>query len=272
MTSVAERSAPLLLRHGPEDGDVRGLLLHGMANSAAVWDRFRAADRSGTAWSAAELPWRGEGVAEWSHDDDPVRWIEAAIRQAVAERGSLDVVVAHSYSATMLLDLITREDTTAERLGLRAVVFLAPFYRPRSDMFSWDTMTDLADKFLLTMEEGIRVIGGGRGNPARRRHMAQRVCERIGPYGWTRFFDQYLRTPWTRTDRITVPAMVVTGADDRIAATEESAALAERLPSGLLVRLDCGHFPMVERTDDLADALTDFTAPLRATTALEMSR
>lgn len=276
MISLVERSTPLLLRHGPEEGDgpVRGLLLHGMANSAAVWDRFRAADRSGTTWTAADLPWRGDGVGDWSHEPDPVRWVDEAIARTVAERGPLDVVVAHSFSAVLLLDLLTRTETAAARLGLRAVVFLAPFYRPRPEMFDWDTMAGLADQFLRTMEEGIRVIGGGRSSdPARRRHMAQRVCERVGPYGWTRFFDQYLRTPWTPTERVTVPSMVVSGTEDGIAAPEESAALAERLPGGRLVQLPgCGHFPMVERTDDLTGVLTEFIAPLRAPTALEISR
>lgn len=240
------------------------LLLHGMANNGKVWDPLtalaphRAALRSAELWSA-ELPWRAGGLIEWSHLTTPTDWLAQALDTAVAEAGRINFVVAHSYSATVLLDLLCRD---AQLLtDISGVLFVAPFYRRSPQEFRWDTIAGLVDKFVLTMQEGIRVIAGTRGNPDLHRAMAERVCEEIGPYGWARFFELYLRTPWMRTDLLRVPAMVLSGADDMIAAPAESRALAAALPTATLREFTaCGHFPMLEQAEHFADLVDEFCA------------
>ncbi|UGY94195.1 alpha/beta fold hydrolase [Streptomyces gobiensis] len=259
--SAAARTSPLLLRHdapyGPNTAP-RALLLHGMANNAAIWDSLRAAMPE-LVCSVADLPWRGGGVPDWSHERDPGHWVREALDRTVHDTGRVDVVIAHSYSATLLLDQLTREEGTAEHYGLRGVVFVAPFYRASPGEFDWDTVAGLVDKILLTMEEGIRVVAGGRGNADLHGSMARRVCERIGPYGWTRFFDQYLSTPWIPTSRIHVPALVLSGTRDTVTPTTESAALARGLPLGRYAPVPgCGHFPMVEATGTFTGELAAF--------------
>jgi pimeloyl-ACP methyl ester carboxylesterase len=60
-------------------------------------------------------------------------------------------------------------------------------------------------------------------------------------------------------DEIQVPALVITGDNDLIVPTEESARLAGELPSSdLVVIRDCGHVPQEEKREEFLQALTDF--------------
>jgi pimeloyl-ACP methyl ester carboxylesterase len=136
-------------------------------------------------------------------------------------------------------------------------VLVTPFYRRRPEDFDWNAMTGLHEDFVNIMDEGIRAHARRPIEPALRTEMARRVCERVGPYGWTRFFETYLRTPWLRTDLIRVPALVVTGGRD--GAVAEARDLADDLPHGSLeLEPSCGHFPMIEKPGWFTKVLSRF--------------
>jgi len=60
-------------------------------------------------------------------------------------------------------------------------------------------------------------------------------------------------------DRITLPALVITGDDDRIVPTASSIRLARELPDAELVVIpDCGHVPHEECPDAFLEAVTTF--------------
>lgn len=236
----------------------RVLLLHGMGNTPAIWDPLRHRLPEGSRMRAPDLPWAGVGTPEWSHHPDPTVWVRLAIEDARRELGGLDAVVAHSFSATVLLNLLARPGEQVGQ-GLRGLVLIGAFYRPTPEDFGWETMDTLVAAFLRTMEEGIRLVAGSRGNSKLHRAMAMKVCERIGPYGWTRFIEQYLATPFANTARIDMPGLVVSGSTDTTAPPKESATLAAALPAGRLWSLGGrGHFPMLDATDSLAAGIDDF--------------
>lgn len=231
--------------------------MHGMASADSAWNGV-CARLSGVApvWSA-DLPWRGEGVCRWAYHRDSAVWV----RRALDELGGADVVVAHSFAATLLLDLLTRgpADSQLGRYGIKGLVLVAPFYRPRPEDFDWDAMSGLVERFQSIMEEGVRVAAAGRGKPDLHRPLALRLCQAIGPYGWARVYDVYLRTPWMAVHRITVPTLVVRGVDDAAAPPGESEALAAALPAGRLHRIaGSGHHPMIERPEEFARLLRTF--------------
>ena len=65
--------------------------------------------------------------------------------------------------------------------------------------------------------------------------------------------------------RITVPTLVVWGAQDLIVPVRHGRAAVEHLPDGRLVVLpDCGHVPHIEHPDRFAPAVADFLAGLAA--------
>ncbi len=82
--------------------------------------------------------------------------------------------------------------------------------------------------------------------------------DQVGPYGWTRWFQTYLRTPFLDLSRVDAPVLVVSGVDDIAARPDDGRALAKALPRGRFEPLDgCGHFPMIEQPDRLAALVRD---------------
>lgn len=261
MTTVSFRHHPAtdVTRH-------RVLLLHGLGNSATVWKSYvdhRASDVE--AWSV-ELPWRGGGDPSWSHSGDVLRWVGQVLRDAP---GQADVLVAHSFAASLVLEFLSQAHATGvdplAAWGVKGLVLVSPFYRRSPQDFGWEVVSGLSEKFLTIIGEGIRLHSPRRLDPELQLDLARRVCERVGPYGWIRFGELYLSSPWLRTDLITAPCLVVTGTND--ATTREAADLAADLPSGSLVRLPgCGHFPMLERPAEFTGAVASFLTEQRSLT------
>lgn len=258
--------APVVVRrHGWAPGAdpasvYRVLLMHGLASSSLVWEDVMA---HGSAWAdlwSADLPWRGAGVADWYHQEDTGAWMDLALRGVP---GGAGVVVAHSFSAVQLLSLLDREITAGvdpvARYGIRALVLVAPFYRADPAEFTWGNLTRYLDDFHRVMEEGVGVRARRPLDPEIQAHMARRVCERVGPYGWSRFLTSYLRTPWLRVRDIDVPTLIVCGAQDQAVSPMEGSMLAAGMPRAELTVLPhCGHFLMAEQPGTFAGLVEDF--------------
>ncbi|MCZ4123127.1 alpha/beta fold hydrolase [Streptomyces sp. H39-S7] len=253
---------PLLVRQRPATGEphLRGLLLHGLASGSSVWDSVWPNAPGGVEAWVADLPWRGDYVSAWGRQYQETDWMASCLD---AVPGGVDVVIAHSFSANLLMEFLSRQaargaDPYAE-YGIKGIVLVSPFYRRNADDFAWDAIAGMQQDFLKITEEGIRLRPGRPIDPDIQRRMARRVCERAGPYGWMRFFEVYLRTPWLRTDLIPVPVLVVTGQQDF--AARESETLAADLPQGALrVIPECGHYPMAEHAERFSAELDRFFA------------
>ncbi|GGQ06423.1 alpha/beta fold hydrolase [Streptosporangium pseudovulgare] len=265
MTDLDE---PVIVRRARPAGDpaehrpVRVLLMHGLASSGTSWERFvRLASGDCELW-VAELPWRGGGVPGWAERDDVGRWAAEAMARVP---GGADVVVAHSFGAnTLLAHLAATADLP------RAVVLVSPFYRPSADDFDWAAIDYYLNEFHRILADGIRVRSGGRLEPRLQTDMALKVRERVGPYGWVRFFDTYLRTPHLPLAGIDVPCLVVAGETDFAAFPADAIALAGALPDARAhVVAGCGHFVMAERAEEFAALVDGFLRDILHDRALE---
>jgi pimeloyl-ACP methyl ester carboxylesterase len=249
---------------GDEAGPAPGgevLLLHGLANSHTVWQRFVARSASGCRLWTADMPWRGDSDGTWSHGG-------GGLSESVAEAISAlpvppDVVVAHSFSANLLLALFDEVRASGRdpfrHFGISGVVLVSPFYRADSEDFDWESITYYLNGFHRIMADGIRVHAGDRLDADLRSDMGRRVAERVGPYGWTSFFTTYLRTPWLRVRELTGPFLVLSGEHDFAAKPEESERLAKALPDAEFHLIpDAGHFLMVEQADLFAAEVDRF--------------
>ncbi|MFE0106739.1 alpha/beta fold hydrolase [Streptomyces sp. NPDC059009] len=273
---------PVVVERRTEGSGPRVLLLHGLAANDSVWEHTLPLLSGCQVWTA-RLPWRTETIADWGEQPNLRGWLGKAL---AAVPGGAEVVVAHSMAANVLLDLLDQKNRggvdALRRFGIRALVLASPFYRGSAERFDWSTITYYLNDFHLIMEEGVRVHSGDRFPPDVLRAMGERVRDRVGPYGWFRFFDLYLRTPALQTGRITVPTLVLGGERDFAARPEESVALAAALPDATShVLAGCGHFPMLEAPEVFATHVSSFihstlgTAPQRGLaplTALEPQR
>ncbi|MGW7362911.1 alpha/beta fold hydrolase [Streptomyces sp. NPDC054841] len=233
-------------------GPPKAVLLHGLGGRSAVWDRFVEEMTDPIGLRAVELPWRTLGDPGWSHTGEPGRAVTDAV-------GTADVVVAHSYSANLLL-----EEYASGRLAPRPTVLMSPFYRSSPGDFDWTTISFYLNEFHQTFLEALRLGDTGRYPEAHRVWMAGRLRDHIGPYGWMRFFTSYLHTPFLDLDVIEAPVLVLTGAADIAARPDDGRALAAALPDGRYVQVDgCGHFPMLERPALMARTVSDFLGAVR---------
>ncbi|MEU8893053.1 alpha/beta hydrolase [Streptomyces sp. NPDC048442] len=255
----------------------RMLLLHGLAANDSVWDRtLGLLPEDAEIWTA-RLPWRTDGITEWGQDPNLRGWLARALELVP---GRAETLVAHSMAANVLLDLLdqkARGGTDALRhYGIRSLVLVSPFFRADQEEFDWDSISYYLNEFHLIMEEGIRVHSGGRLSADIQQAMGRRVRDRVGPYGWLRFFELYLRTPSLQTGRITARTLVLSGETDFAAPPAESLALAAALPAAYArVLPGCGHFPMIEAAEQFAAEIREFLhssrggTPLRRTAPLD---
>jgi aspartate ammonia-lyase len=86
--------------------------------------------------------------------------------------------------------------------------------------------------------------------------------------------DEMLRTPdsvaldlvrdyWrfgltAKLPHVTVPTLVIGGRADNSSPASQAHLLADAIPRALLRVIDCGHFPMIERSEELTGILADF--------------
>lgn len=232
---------------------LRTVLLHGLGGSPAIWDAFaRMAGPRLDVWRAT-LPWQFTGDGEWCHVPGPTRWVRRALDEV---RDGRDVVVAHSYAANLLMELLEQPDAPQPA----ACVLVSPFYRRTTAEFDWDTIVAYLDGFIDILDEGLEVSAKAGLLPAEIRGlMAARMRECIGPYGWMRFFEAYLRTPFLDPSRLTMPVLVIGGDRDRAARPLDARRLTAALPRGTLAVLTgCGHFPMLEQAEQFAAAVHGF--------------
>ncbi|MET8093890.1 alpha/beta fold hydrolase [Micromonospora sp. NPDC005220] len=235
----------------------RVLLLHGLGNSSGVWRATTERWNPGTEVWSADLPWCADGSPAWCHEPTALQDVSDALDRLPVRP---DVVVGHSFSANLLLELLSSlragGDDIGTRYGVRAIALVCPFYRRSPADFHWEGLPGMLGNFERTIQRGI-------AQHARREiaadvadHITRKILDRIGPYGWLRFLELYARTPWLRTDLIDVPSLVMIGTRDDTAPPAEGVALAEDLPAGRLIEAaGCGHFPMIEDPGPFVEAV-----------------
>ncbi|MGW6283458.1 alpha/beta fold hydrolase [Streptomyces sp. NPDC055107] len=250
-----------LVRAASAPRPIRLLLLHGLCSSAAVWDRYLdLAHERYEVW-VAELPWRGTGMTGWT--DRPVEdWVEEAVS---AVPGAPDIVIAHSFGTSSVLSWLDRRSADPARGGRdpRAVVLVSPLYRARADNFDWQSMEYYLNNFVRILTDGMNARGG-RHSAKRQQAVALKVRDFIGPYGWIRFFETYLRMPHIRTDRLWMPFLVIGGAEDFVAFPSDAEALGASVPDASVHILPSEHFPMVSSPQLFAQLVNDFIQDLDA--------
>jgi pimeloyl-ACP methyl ester carboxylesterase len=228
---------------------VKVLLLHGLGGRPATWDRF--VDQVGDpveVW-VAELPWRSGATTEWAWSAD-----QTPVLVDLLAGNDFDAVVAHSFAASLLTEAYAAGTVTP-----LPTVLVGACYRPRPDDFDWATISRYLNGFHRIFGEALQVDDTGRYPAKYRDWMAVYLRDQVGPYGWMRWFESYLRSPFLDLSTVTAPVLVTAGDGDIAAPPTDGLALAAALPHGRFVPLaDCGHFPMLEKPDLMAQIVGDF--------------
>jgi pimeloyl-ACP methyl ester carboxylesterase len=234
-------------------------LVHGLGENSTVWNRLvQRLPEDIAVWNFG-LPWDAAGGMQWALEREPRVWLEHALALAPVVP---EVLVAHSFGASCLLDHLCRDRCAGPRsAGLRGLMLVSPFYRATPQGFDWGDLRHYVNDFDDLLRHGLEALRGDWAPPAPdlMEAMVEKVRDRIGPYGWLRFFEMFSRTPMLDLDAIDLPTLVIGGERDTASYPADCRSLAQALPRARAEILPrCGHFPMVDHPDRMVALLDDF--------------
>jgi pimeloyl-ACP methyl ester carboxylesterase len=231
-------------------------LVHGLGAGHPVWDGVLAALPDDVDAWVFGLPWDAAQGPAWALPRDTRIWLERALSLVPDPP---DTLVAHSFGANVLLDHVVSQDGA----GIGGLVLLSPFYRCSPSAFTWPVIDHYLNDFTDLLAAGIRARSGGLA-PDTVTAMAEKVRDRIGPYGWMRFFDLFVATPMLDLTAVSMPCLIVGGDRDTASYPEDNRRLAERLARGTVEILPhSGHFAMVDDPVRVAALVGDFLSGRR---------
>ncbi|MFE0190353.1 alpha/beta fold hydrolase [Streptomyces sp. NPDC058989] len=221
--------------------------------------------------SALSLPWRAGSAHTWPRHGDAATWLS---RGFDALDRPPDLVVAHSFGACALLQLLARHPT--HPYGAVPAALVAPVWRVGDPSLTPEFFAEARTRFRRTITEGLRVQLHSRGRTVHGellRIMAGKVLERVEPEGFLQFYLELARLPDLPVEKITAPLLVVSGLGDTAAPGGDLEVLRGRARDVTVHRApDLGHFCQTEQPAQVARQLTDFLPMLRLPHSAEEMR
>lgn len=232
------------------------LMLHGMGGGPGSWDALEALLAPQLELWDVSLPWAITGDPDWALQPVVRQWVSAPVEHVrrVTGRGP-DVIVAHSFAANVVLELIAESDL----FSTVPTVLLSPFYRDTPAGVDWSTVIPGMERCYARVAEEIQRRRGSRVSDDASNVIARRMLEFVGAHAPVRFYETVQRTPLLALESLTMPVLVVAGDSDEFGAhADDARALAGRIQHSYVEVLGCGHFPMTERAPELAALIDSF--------------
>ena len=230
------------------------VFVHGMEEGWEVWQALQAGLPHSFRLVSLDLPWSGRTDYRDAFSREAREWISDGLELVP---GGADYVVAHSFGSNALLEHLSARGTGT----LKGIVLIAPFYKGRAEDLDWALLRHYVDRFQDLMEDGIRVrLAARQGDATLASAMAEKVRDRIGPYGWTHFFLSLGRTPSLDLAPIRkIPCLIIGGAHDFASFPRDCEELASNHGNATVTILpDCGHFCMLDNPSDVSRLIERF--------------
>jgi len=247
------------------------LLLHGLASNMTRWSEFVERTRLAEERDVIRVDLRG-------HGDSPTRggislelWCDDLLALLDTEEASAAVLIGHSLGAQVALACAAR---APERIA--ALVLIDPVFREALHG-RWQWLARAAPLFV----GAAAIVRALNGLGLRRRHIPpldlraldelaraslgspETEAEFIRRYSSTRADLRTFRTahylqelvemfrPLAAPEAIVMPALVLLSTGATFAALPAMQEIAARLPRGEVRRIDCHHWPLTERPDEV---------------------
>lgn len=278
-----EQARTLTLRDGvlayritvPSAGAPAIVLLHGLASNLTRWSEFVERTALVRRWTVIRVDLRGHGGSPTSGAIGFDRWGEDLVTLLDEERLANAVLVGHSLGAQLALHFAARFPPRT-----RALALIDPVFRPALHG-RWKLLKQLAPLLRL----GAAIVRAANAIGLRRRHIGSLDLRALDeeartalrtPAGTEAFVRRYtsvradLRTfrtahylqelaemfrPTPAPESITVPVLVLLSTGATFADLKESIAIARRFPHGQVSTVDCQHWPLTERPDEVRQAI-----------------
>lgn len=237
-----------LYRFGDGDGP-SVLLVHGIEGMYDEWsvvaahlaDRFRV--------YSLDMPWRAGGAYLWDRAGTAAGYLRSGL--AMVEE-PLGAVIGHSFGANTLLRHLA--ETAGEDVPRpRVAGAVGPFFLPEPVHVTWKDFDRARHGFSEIIAQGVRVRLGERDtriDDDLRALMLNKVLDRIGPFGFYAFFQQYLASAELDLSVVEVPTLIVGGHDEELFTQERADAMAKAMPAATVVfQHHLSHFCHIEQPE-----------------------
>jgi pimeloyl-ACP methyl ester carboxylesterase len=240
-----------------------------------------------------DLPWRAGGGYAWQHWGSSSTWLARGMDLVPVPP---DIVIAHSFGASTLLDLLARERRPSTRQSnapsttpvtasgrrrarpwsgsrrpaatVQGAVLIAPLFRPADAAVDPGFFSEAVTRFRTVMSDGLLTQLGDRAvalAPDRLRLMLDTVLRRVEPSGFLQLYTLLSRLPALPLETIDAPVLIVSGVHDPSAPPPAAQELADRLPAGQLAqRPEFGHFCQIKHATEVAELVNKFLTDVRA--------
>lgn len=274
--AVAVRGGAIAYR-ATDAADARGtiVLLHGLASNLSRWSEFVERTTLTRRWQLIRVDLRGHGDSSARGAPGLERWCDDLAALLDQERRDRAVLVGHSLGAQVALHFAARHPARTAALALIDPVFRQALHG------RWRLLAQLGPAFRLAalVVRGLNAIGLRRraipsldlralDEEARRALRSARDTQAfVRRYSSVRADLRTFRTahylqelvemfrPLPAPESIAMPVLVLLSAAGTFADPRESAAIARRFPRVQLVTIDCQHWPLTERPDEVRNAI-----------------
>ncbi|MFI2200753.1 alpha/beta fold hydrolase [Streptomyces sp. NPDC020192] len=257
--AVGGESLRVLERPAVSPGAPALVLVHGFEESPDTWLPLARRLPGQLHLYALRLPWCSGSPHRWADEGGSALWLERALGLLPSPP---DAIVAHSFGATTLLNLLARRTADAQP----PAVLVAPVYRPHDRPLDPEFYAEAVRRFRGVLGEGLRTRLGRRAATVPAdilQAMSGKVRERVEPHGFLQFYATLARAAELPPYRITSPVRLVSGHHDPSAPPEAVRELLRRIP-GAEARQDpsFGHFCQVQAPDAVAAHIVEFLSRL----------
>ncbi len=231
------------------------VLLHGMEDSWQSWGPL--AGFLDPSWRVVALdpPWHPGNDYRWRGAASAGEWVR---RLLDGLDDPPDIIIAHSFGASALLEALAR----SPRPLCRAAVLVAPVTWPPGLEVTWEVFDRARARFSEVIGDAVLVRLGrraGQVDAELRADMTDIMVRRIGPRGFLSLFEQFVLTAELPLRDVPTPALVLVGGQDPGLVGGQADGLADAMPSArveLISHYD--HYCHVEYAEEVARRIVEF--------------
>lgn len=163
-------------------------------------------------------------------------------------------LVGNSLGGWIAAELAVRNQTALSTLTLVAAAGLHVNGIPKGDMFMWSA-AELARNLFYDQKYSEWMLLAQPREEDQEMQLKNKLT--TAKLGWhPRFYNPHL-VKWLH--RITVPTLIIWGADDKLIPAPYASAFAKAIPAARVQIFDnCGHLPHVEKSQDFVAAVSAF--------------
>lgn len=229
------------------------LFVHGMVEGEEVWAPVLPHIGLEEQVITLEMPWSGKYGGLWGLKMPPEEWLRLALK---VHEIKPDAIAGHSFGANSCLQYLDKYP----QQQLRALLLISPFFKEKIEQVTWSLFHRYVNEFERFIALSISLRQTSRKlSDEMFAIILQKLRDQFGCYSWVQFWQLFERTPLLRLQQLTMPCLIITGAEDFSSAADDVAVLAGLLPDAhLVVHPDCSHFCLTTREAETVQLMTEF--------------